>query len=72
MQCDDCPLGGSSCPVHGIHMIYNYDQVDDDQKKLREAMNMLVSEKGVCEVRKQILDNVTRTSTTTDTEEETT
>jgi hypothetical protein len=61
-QCADCPLGNGPCPVAGIQMLYNYDQLNDGQENLKDAMSLLVNEKGVCEVRKQILENVTRVS----------
>lgn len=48
-QCADCPLGDGPCPVALIHAIYNYDQID--VPKLREAMNMLVNEEGICQMR---------------------
>jgi hypothetical protein len=60
VQCADCPLGGGCCPVKSIQMLYNYDQLDDGQEKLQDAMEQLVDAKGVCQVRKQILENVTR------------
>lgn len=59
-QCADCPLGDGPCPVMGIQMLYNYDQLADGQEKLRHAMRLLVNDEGVCEVRKQILENVSR------------
>jgi len=63
-QCAECPLGNGPCPVLGIQMIFNYDQLSEGNKQLREAMTMLVDDKGECQVRKQILENVTRTSET--------
>ena len=53
-QCDDCPLGGEgkACPVLGVHLFYNYDQIGNDD--LRNAMNVLVDDKGVCQVRKEL------------------
>ena len=62
VQCYDCPLGGGCCPVRSVQMLYNYDQLEDGQEKLREAMELLVDDKGVCQVRKKILENVTRVS----------
>lgn len=62
VQCYDCPLGGGCCPVLSVQMLYNYDQLEDGQEKLREAMELLVDDKGVCQVRKKILENVTRVS----------
>jgi hypothetical protein len=43
-------------------MLYNYEQLKDGQEKLKEAMEILVDDKGVCQVRKKILENVTRVS----------
>ena len=60
MQCADCPLGDGPCPVALVQMTFNYDQCDDSEAKLRQAMTYLVNDEGTCEVRKQILDNVTR------------
>jgi hypothetical protein len=40
------------CPVHAVQMLYNYDQVSAGQEKLRAAMNVLIDERGVCQVRK--------------------
>lgn len=59
MQCCRCPLGGGGCPVKGIQMLYNYDQLDDGQEKLREAMDMLVDDQGICQVREQLMENIT-------------
>lgn len=55
MQCDRCPLGDGHCPVVGIHMLYNYDQLDDGQDKLQKAMSMLVDDKGICQVHTQLI-----------------
>lgn len=63
-QCADCPLGNGPCPVMGVQMLFNYDQCDDGQEKLRSAMSILVADDGTCQVRKQILDNVTRVTET--------
>ena len=62
VQCADCPLGEGPCPVALVQMMFNYDQCSDDQAKLRQAMSCLVDDEGMCQVRKQILDNVTRVS----------
>lgn len=56
-QCEECPLGEGACPVLGVQLLYNYDQLEDGQEKLREAMSMLVNDEGVCEVRKQIQES---------------
>lgn len=60
-QCADCPLGEGPCPTAAIQMLYNYDQVSDGQEKLREAMTILVDDKGICQTRKQLWerDNAT-------------
>lgn len=50
-QCGKCPLHDEGCPVYGVQQLYNYDQLDDGQEKLKDAMSMLVNEKGVCQVR---------------------
>lgn len=54
-QCEKCPLGQKACPVLHVQLLYNYDQVAKGQEKLREAMNMLVDPKGICQVRKELL-----------------
>lgn len=59
MQCERCPLGDGSCPVVGIQMLYNYDQLDDGQEKLKDAMSMLVDDQGICQVHKQLMDVLT-------------
>ena len=59
-QCDNCPLGAApegtdtGCEVLLIHLLYNYDQVGSGQEKLREAMSLLVDDKGVCRIRQRI------------------
>ncbi len=57
-QCAECPVGeqiNSRCPVHTIQMIYNYDQLKKGNEQLREAMNVLVDDKGKCQMRVAIL-----------------
>lgn len=56
-QCAECPLGEGPCPVALVQMMYNYTQVDDGQESLRGAMALLVSDDGICQVRKQIMEN---------------
>lgn len=34
-----------------LQLQYNYDQCDKGQKKLRDAMNLLIDEKGICQMR---------------------
>lgn len=52
-QCADCPLGDGieeeSCPILLVQLLYNYDQCDN--KKLAEAMNCLINEDGICQMR---------------------
>lgn len=38
--------------MYAVQSLFNYDQVDKGQEKLRQAINMLVNDKGVCNVRK--------------------
>lgn len=57
-QCWECPLGESACPVLAVQMIYNYDQLNNGQEKLREAVTMLVNNDGICQVRKLMLENI--------------
>ena len=59
IQCGRCPLGDGPCPVVGIQMLYNYDQLDDGQEKLKYAMSMLVDDQGICQVHKQLMENIT-------------
>ncbi len=51
-QCDDCVLGQGMCPVMCVQGLHNYSQIGN--KDLRSAMSMLVDDKGVCQVRKQL------------------
>lgn len=70
-QCSDCPLGSGwndpsqkqlfddepemrPCPVAFVQLEYNYTQVDNND--LRRAMNFLISEDGICQVRKELQD----------------
>ena len=59
IQCGRCPLGDGPCPVVGIQMLYNYDQLNSGQKKLKDAMSMLVDDQGICQVHKQLMENIT-------------
>ena len=49
-QCERCPLGNEWCPVHGIQMLYNYDQLNKGNEQLREAMNLLIDADGNCQI----------------------
>jgi hypothetical protein len=51
-QCRACPYGEQSCPIYAVQSIYNYEQTDNE--KLREAMSVLVSPVGNCQMLKLI------------------
>lgn len=57
LQCGRCLLGDGPCPIVGIQMLYNYDQLEEGQEKLKDAMSMLVDDKGTCQVYKQLTEN---------------
>jgi len=40
------------CPVHSLHLSYNSEQLKNQQ--LRDALNVLVNENGVCQVKKLV------------------
>ena len=45
--CSDCehyPI----CSVYSVQNLFNYDQCDEGQAKLRQCLNILVQEGGVC------------------------
>lgn len=53
-QCAECPIGrhqDAPCPVLLVQLSYNYDQCRDGNEKLREAMNMLINERGICQMK---------------------
>jgi phosphatidylserine/phosphatidylglycerophosphate/cardiolipin synthase-like enzyme len=52
-QCYDCLHRDEKvlCPVYQVQYFFNYDQVGEGQEKLRQAINMLINEKGICAVR---------------------
>lgn len=53
-QCDECIHGLSNdvmCPVYLAQIHFNYDQCRPREKKLRTALNMLIDEKGNCQVK---------------------
>jgi len=62
-QCEECfydmdtEQETHSCPVHAVHLMYNYDQCDRGQEKLRGALNILVNEHGECQV-KPLVDKI--------------
>lgn len=50
-QCESCLHGMKDdlmCPVMHVQLEYNYKQIDDHNKYLRAAMNLLVDEQGNC------------------------
>ena len=56
-QCDKCILPNDApCPILNVQYTYNYDQCNEGQEKLQGAMNMLIDEKGICQM-KLLLDN---------------
>ncbi len=57
-QCAECPLGEVACPVRHVQDNFNYDQVAKGQEKLREAMNLLISPEGKCQLRPLVLQLV--------------
>lgn len=53
-QCEECIHGLSNdvmCPVYQAQIHFNYDQVRPREKKLRTALNILINEKGICQVK---------------------
>lgn len=52
-QCDECPLGKAACPIFLVQMLHNYDQCSNE--KLKDAMNLLINEKGICQMRPMLL-----------------
>jgi len=55
-QCMECYLPDDApCPILLVQGLYNYDQMKAGNKKLREAMNILINDKGGCQM-KPILD----------------
>lgn len=52
-QCDKCPLGQKACPVFLVQMLHNYDQCGNE--KLKAAMDLLINEDGICQMRKMVL-----------------
>jgi hypothetical protein len=54
-QCLTCPLGNYQCPVYTVQSLFNFDQMEEGNDKLRQSMIFLVDDAGVCQV-KQLLD----------------
>lgn len=57
-QCERCPLGEKACPVQLVQLMFNYDQLTAGQEKLKAAMSMLIDDKGVCQVRPLLVEDV--------------
>lgn len=49
------------CPIALVQLTYNYDQLKDGNKQLREAMSLLVADDGECQVRKLLAEDCNRT-----------
>lgn len=51
-QCGECPLRDDApCPILLVQSLYNYEQLDKGNGKLREAMNLLIDEGGNCKMK---------------------
>lgn len=58
-QCGECKLSDEApCPVLFVQMTFNYSQLDDGNKPLREAMDYLVNEDGRCQMKDCIDKNI--------------
>lgn len=59
-QCEECLHANpeSCCPIAAVQVLYNYDQLEEGQEKLRAAMNLLIDKHGNCQMRKQIVANL--------------
>lgn len=56
MSLFDAERAPKPCPVALVQLTYNYDQLDANNKQLREAMTMLVDDTGECKVRKLLAE----------------
>jgi hypothetical protein len=47
VQCYACPLNNikNGCPIYEAHFLYNYDQQDKGQEKLKDVLDMLIPSK---------------------------
>ncbi len=50
LQCLECVLSDHWCPIDMLQSEYNYKQVEKGSEALRAAMNLLINEKGVCQM----------------------
>lgn len=59
-QCDDCFHASifTGCPICLAQMEFNYDQCSDGQEKLKDCLNMLVGEDGICKMRKLLVKTI--------------
>ena len=48
--CDEC-LPFDHCPIWAMAIEYNYKQCEKGQEHLMAAMNMLITEDGICQMR---------------------
>lgn len=48
-QCAECPIGDKLCPVRHVQEWYNYEQIGNN--RLRYALELLVDEKGICQLK---------------------
>jgi hypothetical protein len=52
-QCAECPLAEQPCPILLVQLMHNYDQCNNE--KLKAAMNLLINEDGICQLRPLLL-----------------
>ena len=55
-QCGEC-LPYDQCPVAFVQMMYNYDQIGNDQ--LKECLTALVDENGACQMKQFVSPRLT-------------
>lgn len=59
-QCAECKLSNDAdCPVLWVQLTYNYKQLDKGSEILREAMNCLIADKGICQMKKCMDEHLT-------------
>lgn len=52
-QCADC-LPEDPCPIAYVQIEYNYSQCEPGQGKMRELLRHLVTDDGVCQMKKYV------------------
>lgn len=57
-QCMKCPFGNQACPVYEVQTFYNYKQMNSGNKDLKDAMEMLINEPGICRMRVLLESNL--------------